>query len=119
MSLTFKHIDWVIDYYFSIFNKQAFFWNCLLNDILQCYFKLLEKCNHVKDCAKLTNLKNTVPHADLTKCQDCSKLDNESSVTSGDKKSESCESGESELDLTQNEEKPGICVCLRCGNIVR
>ena len=36
-----------------------------------------------------------------------------------DTKSESVEEvGESQLDLTQNEVEPAICICLRCANIV-
>ena len=40
-------------------------------------------------------------------------------MISEDTKSESVEEvGESQLDLTQNEVEPAICICLRCANIV-
>jgi hypothetical protein len=78
----------------------------------------LGKCSHVQESVKFANLNNTIPHADLSKCQDCLKLIEKSSKASCDKKSDSAEKGNDGPDSIPGEEKPGICVCLRCGDIV-
>ncbi|CAB4033897.1 ubiquitin carboxyl-terminal hydrolase 16 isoform X1, partial [Paramuricea clavata] len=75
------------------------------------------KCSHVQECVKFTNLNNTIPHADLSKCQDCLKLIEKPTEASRDKKSDSVVDGNDGPDSTQGEEKSGICICLRCGNI--
>ncbi len=83
-------------------------------------FYILGKCAHIQDCVKFTNLNNDIPHADLSKCQDCSKLITKPNDNSHDGKSESAGNGNNGSDPKETEQKPAaLCVCLHCGNIVR
>ncbi|XP_028416169.1 ubiquitin carboxyl-terminal hydrolase 16-like [Dendronephthya gigantea] len=71
------------------------------------------KCSHIQECVKVTNLKNDIPHADLSKCLECEKLPPED-----DKKLEGGKGNDNDIpDPSQSTEEPTICVCLRCANI--
>ena len=94
---------------FKQFETQLFNINHLTFSLI-----FLGKCPHVQPCVKVTNLKNDIPHADLSKCQECKKLPPED-----DKKLEGEKGNDNDIqDPSQASEGPTVCVCLRCGSIV-